>query len=344
MATWFAWTGDGVVGIWQGAGGLGYGAVELDPNGVARAPIQTLFPDVPATHGTRLAVRQDTLAIVDQVSVGANQRQTCTLALARLPGLAPIGGPTPFSDPTEEESIVNEAHSCDVAPTADGFLTSWQQNVSRTSTAWSLFAQRFSPDGSPVGERITLTSGDMTKVLEQTSVTSDGGRVAIAYSVFGEPESALAVVDGDQVRTTSLAFAAPMLPPSPLSIGFAHGKLIARTATDLALLDWDGRIVEGPLTIGDSWIAGPLGRGYVTVSHPDFLVATALDSTLAPSSDPVGLSTERQASPHQLVYAPDGASTAAIYLENGLRFARLECADEPDPSIPPPGPPMCPVH
>jgi hypothetical protein len=107
-----------------------------------RSELRTVWADEQATAGPRIAVSGDVLAIVDQVGVGANQRQTCRLGLARLGGRDPLAAPARFSDPTEDDSVLNEAQQCDVVSVGDEFVLVWQQEVSRTSLAWSLFAQR----------------------------------------------------------------------------------------------------------------------------------------------------------------------------------------------------------
>jgi hypothetical protein len=95
------------------------------------------------------------------------------------------------------------------------------------------------------------------------------------------------------------------------------------------------------VALNPSALVAPLGGGYVTLAHQEYLVATALDPSLRLRSAPLGLSLDRRASLAGLVFAPDGSATAALYTDgDGLKFATLACADEPPP---PPGPAQCPV-
>lgn len=334
----FVWTAQGPIGVGRGAGGMGYRVLALDPAGKPRGPAATLWPAVQSMSSPRIAIAGDVIAIVDQVSEGVNSRQTCRLGLARLSDLSSIQPPARFSDPPDDASILNEASECNVTRVGGDVLAVWQQNTSSTSPASSLFGQRYAVDGTSIGNRITFTSASDVPKLSALAVTSDEARAVIAYSMMtpSTPSSSLAFVETDQVRTVPLDFG------GTFRIASAHGGFVLDNGQQTVFLDRDGRLVVGPVETSPSSLIAPLGEAWVSVSHEEFLVATALDGQLVPSSPPTGLSTDRGASAQQLLFAPDGTSTAALFSDSTGRYlAQLVCSSEAGA---PPGPSACPAE
>jgi hypothetical protein len=156
----YAWTGNRVLGVWGLATGLGYRVVDLDPSGTTAPQFQTLWPNERAdSESLRVAASNGILAIVDNLADQSTQRGTCRLALARLDGFVALQSPTRFSDPTEQASLANEASYCSIAPLADGFVLLWEQIAGSQDASANLLAQRIRPDGTPLGDRLTLREG-----------------------------------------------------------------------------------------------------------------------------------------------------------------------------------------
>jgi hypothetical protein len=326
----FLWSGDGIIGVWGGMTGRRR-VIQLDAAGALRGPVQDLWPGRAPSDVSEVAVAGHVLAVVEQVFVGG--RPECVLGLASLPDVVSIQEPTRFSDPTEAETILNEAQYCSVTGTGDGFLVAWQQYTSRTSGAWSLFAQRYGLNGAPQGERMTLTSGGDFDRVDVPSLTVEGTRVTVAFSEIRGTTSTFAFIEGNRLTTAT----APV--SGPLRTRAAHGALIAQTNEQAWLLDANGSVRAGPVALPDTSL-GPLGEGYVSVAKEEYLVARTVDGNLAPASEPTGLSLDRSASWGQLVFAPDGTWTAVLHGDDGQRrLSRLTCSDQPPP---PPGPPPCP--
>jgi hypothetical protein len=333
----FVWSGDGIVGVWQGPEGHGYRVIELDADGAPRAALRTVWKDALSTPSPRIAVSADVLAIVDQAAEGDNQRPTCRLGLVRLGGKDSLAAPARFSDPTEDDSVLNEAQHCDVVAVGGDFVLVWQQIVSRTTAlATRLFAQRVGRDGVAQGARLTIASTDDEKLLGPVLVTSDATRALVVHALGGQGGTSLAFIEGDQVHSVASDLDAPIERFIP-----AHDGFLAVAGDALWTFDREGKRTHGPIDIASASLIAPLGSAYVAVSHEEFLIARTFDATLANQSDAVGISDSRGAYGEAIIYAADGSSTALLYDDAGeVRLAKLQCGDEP---AAPPGPAACPA-
>ena len=334
----FVFSGDGAIGVGRGPGGTGYRALEVDASGQPRGPAQTLWPAAPSSDGPHIAVASDVLAIVDQTPTGTNQRPICSLGLVHLPDLTSIMEPTRVSDAPDDASVLNEASACNVAQAGSEIVVFWRQVTSKTSLAASLFAQRFSLAGAPLGKRLVLASGSDLAKLSEVAVTSTGPAAVVAYAAG--TGTRFSFVEAGAVRTVPVAL------DDVLHLAFAHGGLLVQTGQSAALLDADGTVTYGPVALPTSnsgWLVAPLGPAWVGVSHQEFLVARGLDGHFAASSPEAGLSDDRGASASQLVYASDGSWTVALYYDGAgaTRLTRFMCSAEPSQ---PPGPSACPVQ
>jgi hypothetical protein len=304
----FVATEEGVVGVYGGAITGGRRLIFLDRSGAPRRPPETLWPDQLGAQSSELALSGDVLAVVDQSSVGVNARQTCRMGILRVSDSTSILAPMRVSDLTEDDSIVNEVQYCRVAAVRDGFFVVWQQNTSRTSLEWSLFGQEYGTDGVPRGARVVIASGGDFSKADGVGVVFDGVRPVVHYAVIGASAptgGSLAFVEDGGVRTVALDAA------EPVALDWAHGGFLVQTNGAAWLLDAAGERLVDPVALPGARVA-PLGDGYVSVANDEYLVARALDERLGAPSPPEGLSLDRGATLHQLVYAPNVTFTAAV--------------------------------
>jgi hypothetical protein len=289
-----------------------------------QAPLRTLWHDTLNGVDPSLAVASNVLAVVDEVPLEPESpRSICRVALAQLEGGASILVPTRIGDAPESDSPRGEAGHCSVVAVGEGFLLVWRQRVSRTSLAWSLFAQRITRDGTEVGERLTLASGEASEI-DGVRVSSDGLRALIAHSLGDDPALRLMFVEGEAMTPVESEIAGPLT-----SLVFVHGSFLARTADALWVLDGMGLVQGDPIDVGSRATVAPLGQGYVAVTQDELMVGRAFDRELSASSKLVPLTSSSSASLETVVFSPDGSSTFVIFHDGGPFFAPLECSDQP---------------
>jgi hypothetical protein len=334
----FASTADGFVGVASGADG-GYAIMQYGVDGALQVSAETLWPDVQYVPEAQLAVSGDVLAIVDLGVDEDAQRRVCRLAMVGLAEVTAIREPTRYSDAPTSASILNEVDTCGLVAVEGGFVALWHAWTSDTSDESTLFAQGFDLGGNTVGDRLTLAVGDKRSGL--FSVASNGTRAAVVVAGSKDAALELAFIEDGKLSAASLD---PKVSGSSdvLKLAPAHDGFIARAGDELSVLDRDGRLLHGPVSVDSTVRVAPLDNGYVLVSSDEYLVARTLDAELGAQSVPTAISDDRAASPSQLLYAPDGGRVGLIYYDNGQRrFVRLVCSDTLPAS---PGPSVCPAQ
>lgn len=324
----FEMVDDGAVGVLSGLQAGGYRVLELDTQGEPRGEIEHLWQEFQSGEALQIAVSGDVLAVADLAHEGDNQRPTCRLALAGLGGVESLLAPTRVSDEPGGETIIGEVHWCDVTRAGEGFLVAWLQVTDDVDGDSSLFAQHFDAEGSPLGDRLTLTSGDKSEGRVTLASDADGALIAqlmdeSTHITFVGPEDSRTVVV-DRVLQ------------SPPGVFAVEAGILLQAGAGWVLVDREGQPLAGPIQNAPGLIA-PLEDGYVLVNEEEFLVARTLDAALGNNSAPSGISTDRQAHASSLLFTPDGSRVGLVYSEEGhQRYATLECGSEPAPVGPQP--------
>ncbi|MBN1609525.1 MAG: hypothetical protein JW940_23035 [Polyangiaceae bacterium] len=334
----FASTEDGFVGVAPGADG-GYAITRYGADGALQGSVETLWPEVQYVPEAELAVSGDVLAIVDLDVDKDTQRQVCRLAMVGLADVTALREPTRYSDAPTSASVLNEADACGLVAVDGGFVVLWHAQTSDTSDESTLFAQGYDLDGNQEGDRLALAVGDKRSGL--FSAASDGTRAAVVVAGSKDAALELAFIEDGQLSAASLDPGVSGL-SDIVELAPARDGFIARAGDELSVLDRDGRLLHGPVSVDSTVRVAPLDAGYVLVSNEEYLVARTLDAELGELSDPTAISNDRAASASQLLYAPDGSRVGLIYNDSGQRrFVRLVCSDTPPAS---PGPSVCPTQ
>jgi hypothetical protein len=315
------------------ADGGSYVVSRFDANGVPRGETFTVQAGSPVQSALSLAAEGGVLAIAGLATrdePGGNQRRNCLLGLVRLEDKTLVRANLRVSDATEDASVLHEAQSCNLTATSTGFVVAWQQFTTRDGDS-GLFAQRFALDGALRGERMTLLENLIAKTADLALTRGSDGAL-IAYSAPYQSETTLAFVDEDSQRTQALAGV-----DTPIrTFVAAHDGFLLRTSRNLWLLDRDGQVTHGPREMGSSSLVAAIGDGYLTVDDEEYLVARSLDATLARSSEPLGISEDRDAYAIDLLSESD---TTLIYGDaESLKLVNLGCGSKPAPL----GPKTCP--
>jgi len=329
----FELTEDGAIGVLPGVDGEGYRAIEVDATGNPQGEIQHLWQEHRVGEALQIAVSGEVLAVADLGREGDAQRGVCRLALADVgvgvDGVQSIVEPTRVSDEPSGDTVLNEVLWCDVTRAGAGFLVAWQQIVSDVDEAFALFAQRVDADGSVVGDRLTLATGD--KSVGQVALSSDADEALIAQLV--DETTQITFVGRDDTRTLVVDAMVLQSPPSVLAV---DAGLLLQAGNRLVLVDREGRQLAGPIEDAARLLA-PLADGYVVVDNEEYLVARTLDAELGRRSEASGVSLDPRATASDLLFTPDGKRVALVYSEDGhQRFATLECDSEPAPVGPQP--------
>jgi hypothetical protein len=320
---------DGFVGMARGLQNSGYRFSVLDSAGMRLGNVVNVWGDQNGGESPEIAVSGATLALVDVGSENEG-RSVCRVGFVDLDTMDARGELVRISDAPDQGTILNEAVDCSVTATENGFFVVWQQYTSAVVDEMTLFGQELDVDGQPAFERLTLAVGD--KGVAQIALTSDGNVIYVAFE--GDRNVSLVAIEGESVVTHTIEAAVMDVP----HLTVTKAGLLARTSNELFLLDFEGRVVFGPLP-NQARLVAPLGDGYVTVEQQEFLVARAVDATLEQRSAPSALSEERGAYGDQLLVL-DEDRVALFYEENGhQRLATLACADSATPL----GPATCPL-
>jgi len=334
VSTWIEADGE-LIGVGPLAAGGGYEIMRARANGEQRDERWTLQTDATFTSELSVAAKGGRLAIADLVSVtepDGNQRRQCRLSVLRLADGSVVRADTRVSAPTENATVLNETQSCKLTAVESGFVVAWQQYTGAEG-ATGLFAQRFDLDGTPRGERIALLENALDKKAD-LALTSDGESALIAFRGGKQTVTTLAFIDPDAARTQPLdGVDTPIRTFVP-----AHDGFMLQTATNLYQLNRSGNVLHGPHPLTLSTLVAPLGKGYTTVERDEYLVARTLDSTLAKSSAPLGISDDRGASAIALVPLSTGDAWLIYGDGESNKLVELGCGGTPDA----PGPKACP--
>jgi len=261
----------------------------------------------------QLAVRDDVMAMAIRGS--KNGRPVCDVGFVDLKTGKTMGPMQTYSDIPDGMTVLNEASDCGVAPLGDGFLVLWTQIVSNTSNEGRLFAQRLTGNGTNLGERLVLASGE-TKRLNQPTVVGlkrDTAVVGLAGKLI------YVAADGSLRESVRQA-------QQNVVMGSARGHLFVRSDLGLSVLGPDEKPVGPDFDTLDPNVA-PFGDGFILPEKGMFPAVKAYSATLTQSTSPVGLGDDRQGGVVYLMYDPAGTHVAALVRNNGqLSFRELTCS------------------
>lgn len=333
-STWIEADGE-LIGVGPLAADGGYEITRIQANGEQRDERWTVQADATVDSQLSAAAVGGALAIASlgiATAPDGNQRRECLLSVLRLTDQSVVRANIRLNGPTESATIINEVQSCKLTAVSSGFVVAWQQYTTPEG-ATGLFAQRFALDGTPRGERVALLENALDKEAD-LALTSDGENALIAFRGGKESVTTLAFVEPDAARTQPLdGVDTPILRFVP-----AHDGFMLQTATNLYHLNRSGRVLHGPHALTFSTLVAPLGTGYVTVEPNEYLVARTLDSALAKTSVPLGISDDRGASAITLLPWSTSAALLLYGEAESIKLAKLGCGATPG-SL---GPKACP--
>lgn len=326
------------------------GIVDLREGGAEPVQTRELW-DVGSMGGTpMLAASHGVLAVVDrgfELTATGGGQDVCRLGLVKLSTLEPIQTPLRYSDPPQNGSRVNSALGCAVAGLGDGFVLFWTQYVRERDPGRTVFAQRIGPDGELRGQRVTLIERGMQPIVSHRLV-SFGDRVAVDITDEDAGTAGLVYIDAAATSLVPLRLPGNREGLPLLELTAAHDGMLARTLDSVWVLERDGSVKFGPAGFDYRAQVGPLGDGFVEITHSDFLTATSLSATLASRSKPLRLTLDAEKYPEWLLTeASDGFTAVEIDTATGAMFAVLGCGErssdapaeeacpgEPNPSLP----------